>query len=41
MEFQSTGLVFMLACHAETNSSNCAGTALVTVTALADMREEH
>lgn len=41
MEFQSTGLVFMLACHAETNSSNCAGTAPVTATALVDTQTEH
>lgn len=38
MESQSAGLVFMLACHAETNSSNCAGTAPVAVTALVDMQ---
>jgi len=41
MELQSTGLVFVLPRHAETNSSNRAGTAPAAVTASVDTQTEH
>lgn len=41
MELQSPGVVFMLACHAETNSGSIAGKVPMTVMVLEDRQTEH